>query len=158
MDTQLGIWWPTANFWVNLKSRDGIKFTNHLGNHCLLHALNKIGSGLKHFFSIFFSRNCPMRLKCRGWRNGKHWPGGQLASSKSDLGGTYRADTCDLKICDLMTKNLNELATRKGYSSAALIWRFKCCICYSSSVMYHTAGQQWSVRALVSKDILCVLI
>ena len=26
------------SFWKNLKSRNRLKFTNHLGNHCLFHA------------------------------------------------------------------------------------------------------------------------
>ncbi len=27
-----------SSFWKNLQSRNGLKFTNHLGNHCLFHA------------------------------------------------------------------------------------------------------------------------
>ncbi len=31
--------WPGSSFWEkNLKSRNGLKLSNHLGNHCLFHA------------------------------------------------------------------------------------------------------------------------
>ncbi len=34
----LSTYTPGFSFWKNLKSRYGLKFTNHLGNHCLFHA------------------------------------------------------------------------------------------------------------------------